>query len=126
MSMQITSSSPVYVGLTTSGDSQVRQGYLGALAAALRNGNVVAATQALIELRGVGGGVSPAALFNTIDKALSTGKEADVKSASIALDQFRGNRNTGSSPLDGQSSKEPMPAQLMAASGLGTLINTKA
>jgi hypothetical protein len=78
MNMQITPSTTVS-SFSSASESQARQGYLGALAAALRNGDVVAAQQALVELRGVGGGISPEALFEKIDTGM-------IKSSQCIID----------------------------------------
>ncbi|QWD13750.1 hypothetical protein G6678_05905 [Polynucleobacter paneuropaeus] len=127
MDMQITPSAPVS-GFATVSESQSRQGYLGALAAALRNGDVTAAQQALIELRGVGGGVSPDSLFEKIDNSIKSTRSDDLKSASQALDEYRKSGltevNSPHEHIPG-AQKAPMPVQLMAASGTGTLVNIK-
>ena len=127
MNMQITPSIAVS-SYSSASESQVRQGYLGALAAALRNGDVVAAQQALVELRGVGGGISPEALFEKIDKSIKSSYYDEIKSASIALDEFRKSGQVDSfNPSDKPpgAAKAPLPVHLMAASGTGTLVNIK-
>jgi hypothetical protein len=127
MNMQITPSAAVS-SYSSASESQARQGYLGALAVALRNGDVVAAQQALIELRGVGGGVSPDALFEKIGASIKSTHTDDLKSASIALDEYRKSgqvdpyHNSEKMP---DAQKAPLPVQLMAASGTGTLVNIK-
>jgi hypothetical protein len=128
MNMQITPTTAVS-GFATVSESQSRQAYLGALAAALRNGDVSAAHQALIELRGVGGGVTPDSLFERIDNSIKTTRTDDLRSASQALDEYRKSGltedNKSQDHIPG-TQKAPMPVQLMAASGTGTLINIKA
>ena len=127
MNMQITPSTTVS-SYSSASESQARQGYLGALAAALRNGDVVAAQQALVELRGVGGGISPEALFEKIDKSIKSSHYDEIKLASLALDEYRKTGqsiNRDSSEKAPGAAKAPMPIQLMAASGTGTLINIK-
>ncbi|MBU3634410.1 hypothetical protein ICN35_02990 [Polynucleobacter sp. es-GGE-1] len=127
MNMQITPSAAVS-SYSSASESQARQGYLGALAAALRNGDVVAAQQALIELRGVGGGVSPDALFEKIDNSIKSSRTDEIKSASLALDEYRKSGQVdpyhNSEKMPG-AQKAPLPVQLMAASGTGTLVNIK-
>jgi len=127
MNMQITPSTTVS-SFSSASESQARQGYLGALAAALRNGDVVAAQQALVELRGVGGGISPEALFEKIDTSIKSSLYDEIKSASIALDEYRKTGKTsnyGASEKAPGAAQAPMPLQLMAASGTGSLINIK-
>jgi hypothetical protein len=127
MNMQITPSAAVS-NYSSASESQARQGYLGVLAAALRNGDVVAAQQALIELRGVGGGVSPDALFEKIDNSIKSSHSDEIKSASLALDDYRKTGKTdpyNPSEKAPGAKKDPMPVQLMAASGTGTLVNIK-
>jgi len=127
MDMQITPTAAVS-GFATVSESQSRQAYLGALAAALRNGDVTAALQALIELRGVGGGVTPDSLFEKIDNSIKTTRSDDLKSASQALDEYRKSglteANNPQEHVPG-AQKAPLPVQLMAASGTGTLVNIK-
>jgi hypothetical protein len=113
MDTQLSPISAVNPGaVVTTSDSQVRQGFLGALAAALRTGNLATAGQALNGLRGAGGGISPTQLFNQIDSALSSGKASAVKEASVALDSFRSSLTSASS----NEGKTPFaPANLTAA-----------
>lgn len=97
--------------------------YLGALSAALRNGNVVAAQQALLGLGGVAGGLSPAAVFETIDSALKSGKVEEMKSASSMLDSLRTSRQLGEpKPVD-KDSTTPLSNDFMLASATGKLVN---
>lgn len=127
MNMQIT---PFIAlpGYSSASELLARQGYLGALAAALRNGDIVAAQQALVELRGVGGGISPETLFDKIDKSLKSSYYVEIKSASLALDEYRKTGlidNNDPSEKVTDVAKAPVPIQLMAASGTGTLVNIK-
>ncbi|MBU3621824.1 hypothetical protein [Polynucleobacter sp. CS-Odin-A6] len=125
--MQITPYAPGE-GLSVS-DVQERNSYAGALAAALRTGNVLAAQKALLGLQGSGGGMSPASLFNSIDLALIGGRAEDIKNASAALDKFRAGGGEYSDKkffgLDPHIEKPSDKDKLMVASGMGSLINIK-
>jgi len=125
MDIQITSNASAD-SLSVS-DVQERNSYAGALAAALRTGNVLAAQKALLGLRGSGGGMSPASLFNAIDIALTGGKIEDIKNASAALDKFRaGGGEYSDKKFFGLDPKVNEPKEkLMAASGMGSLVNIK-
>jgi hypothetical protein len=116
MGLDITPTSPLNSGV--SNDSN-RQAYLGALTSALRNGNVVAAQQALLGLSGIAGGLSPAAVFNTIESALNSGKVEEMKAASSLLDASRASKPTH------KDSISPSSSDLMPASGTGKLVNIK-
>ena len=117
MDTQLSPISAVNPGaVVTTNDSQVRQGFLGALAAALRTGDLTTAGQALNGLRGVGGGISPAQLFNQIDSALNSGKASAVKEASVALDSFRSSRTAAPVSASFTEGKTPfIPASPTAA-----------
>ena len=117
MGIDITPTSAVNSG--GSNDSQ-RNAYLGALTSALRNGNVVAAQQALLGLSGITGGLSPAAVFNTIESALNSGKLEEMRAASSSLDASRAPKQSVES-----DSKKPASNDLMPASGTGRLVNIK-
>lgn len=120
---------------TATSDVQARQGFLGALAAALRTGDVSSAQQALNGLRGVGGGVSPGQLFNNIENAIISGKGDQIKAASTALDNYRSGATSAqaeasTAPIPGQQkallSGDPTAKQVLPGSGLGVFINCKA
>ena len=122
MDTQLSPISAVNPGaVVTTSDTQVRQGFLGALAAALRTGNLTTAGQALNGLRGAGGGLSPTQLFNQIESALNSGKASAVKEASVALDSFRSGRTIPPAPAttftSSNEGKTPfVPVSLTAAS----------
>jgi len=116
MGIDITPTSAISSGVSNDNN---RQAYLGALTSALRNGNVVAAQQALLGLSGIAGGLSPAAVFNTIESALNSGKVEEMKAASSLLDASRASKPK---PKDSVS---PSSSDLMPASGTGKLVNIK-
>lgn len=118
MGIDITPTSAISSG--GSNDNTNRQAYLGALTSALRNGNVVAAQQALLGLSGVIGGLSPSAVFNSIESAINSGKVEEMKAASSMLDASR-----ASKPSFKDSESRPSSSDLMPASGTGKLVNIK-
>jgi hypothetical protein len=117
MVMEINSLAPS-VANTAAENIQQRQEYSSALSAALKNGNLGAAQEAILGLKGAGG-LSPASLFSKIEEAVKSGDLEDAKKSLAQLQNFGKNSHASGSRHD-----DSIPEMTHAAlPGVGRLVN---
>jgi hypothetical protein len=117
MGMEINSSIP-FVTTAPAEYIQQRQEYSSALSAALKNGNLSAAQEAIFGLKGAGG-LSPASLFSKIEQAVKSGDLEDAKKSLAQLQNYG-----KSSPASAGESHNEFGHSVLP--GIGHLVNITA